>query len=323
MSDISVIVPVYNVEAYIRRCIDSILNQTFTDFEVILVDDGSPDNCGKICDEYAEKDKRIHVIHQENGGLSAARNVGIEWAFTNSSSKWISFIDSDDWVHPQYLEAMLEAVNENDINVCICGYLETKCERVHTEKLKLAAQIWKTDKFFMERNSNSIIAWGKLYLKELFHEIRYPVGKIHEDAFTTYKILFQNSHIAFIDYPLYFYYVNRNSIMHRKFFLARYDAVQALEERILFFQESGKSELVKMSQIEFDITRALFSMMARKAKIYRQVPSKYKINFLKAVRVLYINLGVDRYESIMIQYYPSLVKLQAYYRKLKSILKKR
>ena len=107
MPTISVIVPVYKVEKYIHRCVDSILSQTFTDFELILVDDGSPDNCGKICDEYAEKDIRIHVIHQENGGLSAARNAGIDWVFANSDSEWITFIDSDDWVHPEYLERLL------------------------------------------------------------------------------------------------------------------------------------------------------------------------------------------------------------------------
>ena len=106
--NISVIVPVYKVEKYLSRCIDSILAQTYTDFELILVDDGSPDNCGKICDGYAEKDNRV-VIHQGNGGISAARNAGIDWAFENSDSEWIAFIDSDDWVHPLYLECLYNA----------------------------------------------------------------------------------------------------------------------------------------------------------------------------------------------------------------------
>ena len=103
MPIISVIVSVYKVEPYIRQCVDSILAQTFTDFELILVDDGSPDNCGAICDEYAAQDCRVRVIHQENGGLSAARNAGIDWAFANSDSQWLAFVDSDDWVHPDYL----------------------------------------------------------------------------------------------------------------------------------------------------------------------------------------------------------------------------
>ena len=110
MPKISVIVPIYNVEKYLRRCVDSILNQTFSDFELILVDDGSPDNCGKICDEYAVKDRRIVVIHQKNGGLSTARNAGIDWAFVNSNSQYLSFIDRDDWVHPDFLEFLYRAI---------------------------------------------------------------------------------------------------------------------------------------------------------------------------------------------------------------------
>ena len=108
MPMISVVVPVYKVEHYLHRCVDSILNQSYSDFELILVDDGSPDNCGMICDEYAAKDARIHVIHQQNGGLSAARNTGIDWLCENSDSKWLTFIDSDDWIHKDYLKILLE-----------------------------------------------------------------------------------------------------------------------------------------------------------------------------------------------------------------------
>ena len=121
---ISIIVPVYKVEKYIHRCVDSILAQTFTDFELILVDDGSPDNCGIICDEYALKDNRIHVIHKENGGLSDARNAGIDWAFENSNSEWITFIDSDDWVHPKCLEALVRAAQIYGTEIAICNYIE-------------------------------------------------------------------------------------------------------------------------------------------------------------------------------------------------------
>ena len=126
MKIISVIVPVYKVEKFIHRCIYSILAQTFKDFELILVDDGSPDNCGKICDEYALKDNRIHVIHKENGGLSDARNAGIDWAFANSNSEWITFIDSDDWIHPKYLEALYNAVKKSGCEISICGFEETE-----------------------------------------------------------------------------------------------------------------------------------------------------------------------------------------------------
>ena len=118
---ISVVVPIYKVEKYLRECVDTITGQTYSNLEIILVDDGSPDNCPAICDEYAKNDGRIRVIHQKNGGLSAARNTGIDWVFKNSDSMWFSFIDSDDWVHPQYLELLLEANNKYSTKIYIPG----------------------------------------------------------------------------------------------------------------------------------------------------------------------------------------------------------
>ena len=118
---ISVIVPVYGVENYLPACIDSILAQTHEDFQLILVDDGSPDRCGAICDEYAAKDSRIVVIHQENGGLSAARNTGIDWVFDNSESRWLNFIDSDDIVSPVYLETLYRCAAQNDADITVTG----------------------------------------------------------------------------------------------------------------------------------------------------------------------------------------------------------
>jgi glycosyltransferase EpsJ len=129
MSIISVIIPVYKVENYLKRCLDSILDQTFPDFDCILIDDGSPDNCGKICDEYAKKDKRIIVIHQENSGVSVARNRGLEWAFKNSNSDWISFVDSDDFVDKSFLEYFYEATTKNDVDVVCAGLRYIPSER--------------------------------------------------------------------------------------------------------------------------------------------------------------------------------------------------
>ena len=168
MPKISVIVPVYKVEKYLNRCVDSILSQTFTDFELILVDDGSPDKCGEICEEYANKDSRIHVIHQKNGGLSAARNTGIDWANANSNSKWITFIDSDDWVHHEYLKQLLETANARNVDICVCNY--TSCpegsepvERRHTNEIKLCSpeEIW------CQKRVNAVIAWGKIQQETL------------------------------------------------------------------------------------------------------------------------------------------------------------
>lgn len=244
MPEISVIVPVYKVEPYLRRCVDSILDQTFTDFELILVDDGSPDNCPAICDEYAEQDDRVRVIHQGNGGLSAARNTGIDWAFANSNSQWISFIDSDDWVHPKYLERLRIAAGNKGF-VSICGYIKTSGEAPSIDEESLNVSILDTDDFYINHNVNAVVAWGKLYPKEEFQNIRYPVGKIHEDEFTTYKLLFQKPKVAFISAPLYCYFQNPTGIMNSPWKPARLSVIDAYEERLDFFKGRGDVRMYK------------------------------------------------------------------------------
>lgn len=243
MSTISVIVPVYKVEKYIHRCVDSILGQTYADFELILVDDGSPDNCTGICDEYAAKDSRVVVIHQENGGLSAARNAGIDWAFANSDSQWLSFIDSDDWVHPEYLRRLLDAALENNVSVSICGYVQTEGADPEIDPDTLTSVLWNTEGFFVEHNVNATVAWGKLYRKECFRSIRYPLGKLHEDEFTTYKILFAFESVAVIAAPLYAYYTNPKSIMQSTWSPRRMDALDAYSERLAYFQQHKMARL--------------------------------------------------------------------------------
>lgn len=242
MPTISVIVPVYKVEKYIHRCVDSILGQTFADFELILVDDGSPDNCGAICDEYAAKDSRIIVIHQENGGLSAARNAGIDWAFANSDSQWLSFIDSDDWVHPEYLQRLLNAAVENNLPISICGYAETDGAEPTIPPETLAPVIWNTEEFYVKHNVNATIACGKLYRKECFRQLRYPLGKLHEDEFITYQILFTCGFVAVIAAPLYAYYSNPESITQSVWSSKKLVAYDALESQIAFFDKYGYSE---------------------------------------------------------------------------------
>lgn len=234
---ISIVVPIYKVEKYIHRCVDSILAQTFTDFELILVDDGSPDNCGIICDEYALKDNRIHVIHKENGGLSDARNAGIDWAFENSNSEWLTFIDSDDWVHPRYLEALYNAVVESGCSISACGYQETTGEEPNVDENQLSSKIVNTEQFFCEHTVNATVAWGKLYKKSFFVTIRYPVNKLHEDEFTTYKILFVNKNCAYIYQPLYYYFQNEEGIMKSAWSIKKLVVLDAYEGQLEFFRK--------------------------------------------------------------------------------------
>ena len=250
MPQISVIVPVYKVEPYLRRCVDSILSQTFTDFELILVDDGSPDNCGAICDEYAATDPRVHVIHQPNGGLSAARNAGIDWAFANSDSEWLAFVDSDDWVHPQYLELLYKAVRETGVKISMC-----ECQVVHNSKaippVFHTTELLDWETMLIEHSWHAIVAWNKLYAKELFQAYRYPIGKIYEDEFLTHKLLFHAQIIAYFSDELYYYFHNKDGIMNQAFNLKHLDALEALEEKIAFSRHYGSKKLREYDLLHF------------------------------------------------------------------------
>ena len=236
---ISVIVPVYKVEKYLNRCIDSILNQTYQDFELILVDDGSPDKCGKICDEYAENDSRITVIHKENGGLSDARNAGIDWAFENSDSEWLTFIDSDDWIHPRYLEGLLFAAKKYNSDIAVCNYLDSDNQSLFEKIEDFDISYINTEVFYVDYHTAATVAWGKLYKKRFFQFVRYPFGKISEDEFITYRFIFQNGNTVFIKNALYFYYNNSDGIMHSKWSLKRLEVLEAFEQQFVFFKKEN------------------------------------------------------------------------------------
>lgn len=249
MPKISIVVPVYKVEKYLQRCVASLLEQSFTSFDLILVDDGSPDLCGKICDQYAEKDNRIHVIHQKNGGLSAARNSGIDWSISNSDSGWITFVDSDDWVDPQYLECLYNAVKLYKTNISICAYKET-ADVVGESREKIETGLiteWKPEDYFVEHHVNATVAWGKLYKKEYFKTLRYPIGKIHEDEFVTYRLLFGEQKIAYIDKPLYNYFINDCGIMRTESTNKRGDVLEALKQQIEYFEKNQFDRAQKIS----------------------------------------------------------------------------
>lgn len=240
--DISIVVPVYKVEKYIHRCIKSILNQSYSSFNLVIVDDGSPDNCGKICDEYAKKDTRIHVIYKTNGGLSDARNAGIDWALKNCNSKWLTFIDSDDWVHPQYLEKMISSAEATDCSICIVQYHKTNALEKYNISSAIDYHVINTEQFYCSNTANATVAWGKLYKISDFETIRFPVGRLHEDEYTTYKILFKYTEIVYIDEPLYYYFVNPSSIMGSQWKPKRLDLLDAIEENLVFFSENNYSQ---------------------------------------------------------------------------------
>lgn len=252
---ISIVVPVYNVAQYVERCVDSILKQTFQDFELILVVDGSPDECGEKCERYAAQDERILVIQKINGGLSDARNFGSAWAIANSSSEWITFIDSDDWVHPRYLETLCYAATETNCQISVCNFYETEGDSAVVDRGSLAATVVDVEKFYCENNLNAVVAWGKLYKKVFFQNVRYPVGRLHEDEFTTYKMLFECKCVAFIDEPMYNYFYNESSITKSLWSPSRLDAVFALMECADYFRKNSYREAYRYS-----LQRALWNI---------------------------------------------------------------
>lgn len=175
---ISVIIPIYNVEKYLKKCIDSIINQTYKNLEIILVDDGSPDNCGKICDEYAKKDQRIRVIHKKNGGLSDARNAGIDIA----KGKYIAFVDSDDYVEKEYIEIMYKELKKNNVKIVQCGINKiSDNEEIIDNYGYLKDELINSQRIMEEKYTkypiSNVVAWNKLYDIDLFKNIRYPVRK--------------------------------------------------------------------------------------------------------------------------------------------------
>ena len=249
MAQISVIVAVYKMPEYLPRCIEGILNQTFRDLELILVDDGSPDNCGEICDSY--EDSRVRVIHKKNEGVCVARNTGLDWVYANSDSQWIFFHDNDDWIHPQTLERMLRAARDLEAEISICGYQETGGEAPKFAVEDLKPEVWTPKDFYIQRHVNATVCWGKLYSRRVFEGKRYPPGKYIEDEFLTYKLLFSCERLAVIPAPLYAYFVNPAGISRKAWVPKRLDAWEAFEEQLAFFREMGDEELVRFRIREY------------------------------------------------------------------------
>jgi len=232
---ISIIVPIYKVEPYLRRCLDSIANQTYTNLEIILIDDESPDKCPQICDEYASKDKRVVVVHKKYGGVSDARNLGLDIC----SGSFISFIDSDDWIEPDYISILFSLIEDNQADIAVGNYQRFSQNNVIFPKEELMTETLSSNellkKLLFQKNSFTI-PWGKLFKKQLFDEIRFPFGKIHEDEYTGYKPYCYAKKIACTSKILYHYLIRSDSITGQEVFQ---DKVDILEDEAKFFHQHG------------------------------------------------------------------------------------
>lgn len=242
---LSIIVPVYNVEVYLRKCVDSILAQTFTDFELILVDDGSPDGCPAICDEYAEKDQRVRVIHKENGGISSARNAGLDVA----QGDYIGFVDSDDYILPDMYRILIKNANQYEACISAVGYYEVlkngaiykKCapERMYVLKREdLVHHFYPENRWLIMPGVTT-----KVYLRSIFKQLRFPEGYVYEDSFLQLPI-FDSTNVAVIsDEALYCYLIERSdSIMRSSFSTNNLQLLDLADFRYNFFRKRGLKE---------------------------------------------------------------------------------
>lgn len=239
MPEISIIVPVYNVEAYLEECITSILDQTFKDFELILVDDSSTDRSGDICDQFAKIDSRIKVIHQKCGGASCARNLGLD----NANGNYIGFVDSDDYIHPQMYEILYENIINNDVNMVICNYKKVlEKEKFYREykkmdNIKFYTNIEALEYFLSEEGYKYIPPWNKLYSKEIFYDLRFEEGKTCEDQIISPKLIYKSKNIIMIQEVLYFYRRRLGSVSNNGFDEKRLDLVHANWDNVMFFNK--------------------------------------------------------------------------------------
>lgn len=257
---ISVIVPVYKVEKELPRCVDSILRQTYPNLQILLVDDGSPDRCGEICDAYAAAHENVQVIHKENGGLSDARNAGIERADGN----YLMFVDSDDYIEPDMAEKLYRALQSAgaDMSVCNFQYDCTLCPeeaKQYPNDLPIADGVLSgreilTEEMFVGSGVWFITAWNKLYGRKLFDSVRFPVGKLNEDEFVCHEILLQCEKVACVHDALYHYVVRPGSIMRSDFSPRRFDAAQAAFLRAQELARRGFPALAVCRTLERGLT---------------------------------------------------------------------
>lgn len=320
---ISVIVPVYKVEAYLPACVDSILAQTFCDFELILVDDGSPDACGEMCDQYARQDARIRVIHQENGGLSAARNAGLDIAQGN----YITFVDSDDMVAPDFLEVLYASLERSNAAVACCCFQSFEDDvpprrhnaEIHSKTMTGHAAVLSV---YNATGDVSVTAWGKLFQKELLRDRRFPIGKIHEDQALIPVVLCNAATVVTVDAELYYYRDRPGSIMNKAFSEKRFDNMEGIDGCIRYFQEEGYHDLVAAAKRVRKKVNAILVIDAHSGGAANLIPRKYRLTKLRAVYYCCKYAPRNTCSWYLAKIDTKIVRYYEYYVKIKSLFSK-
>lgn len=235
---ISVIIPVYKVEEFLDQCLESVVNQTYSNLEILLVDDGSPDHCPAMCDRWAEKDSRIRVIHKENGGLSDARNT----ATLQAKGEYIAFVDSDDVLHPRYIEILYQLIDQTGAEISVCD-LTRFVDEIPDKAVNFDFTPEKYDsssvlEIMLYQKVFDTTAPAKMFSTEIARKCLYPKGRLYEDLFTTYKMFAASKHIAYCPCGLYYYRNNPESIMNQKFTTRMFDEIDAVDEITAFVEQN-------------------------------------------------------------------------------------
>ena len=259
MERISVIIPIYKVEQYLDKCVQSVVEQTYRDLEIILVDDGSPDNCGAMCEGWAQKDSRIKVVHKENGGLSDARNAGLAVA----TGTLVSFIDSDDWIEPEFLQTLYDAMGTAQIAECAISLVDEDGNVLRHRGPAKAEVIGKADalrRLILEDGVYQTV-WNKLYRREVIDGILFEKGKYNEDDFWTYQIFDRIENLALVERPMYNYLQRGGSIMGVGYNPRRLDGLEARLRRMEYLQKYEDLGALAAQQLMLDYLWHLQSVL--------------------------------------------------------------
>ena len=286
---ISIIVPVYNVEKYVAKCIESIIKQDMEEIELLMIDDGSTDNSGKICDEWAAKDSRIKVMHIENRGVSSARNLGLELA----QGEYIGFVDSDDYIHKSMYRVLYNTLIEEHADMVVCDFAKVyegektpvnEQEHIDIYKFTNMEALMQLHKESFKWN----IVVNKLYKRELFKEVRFTEGIIFEDMDIMHKIIYQCEKILYINQTYYYYYQRSGSILRSEYTLKKIDKVKVLEDRMRFAMQIKNKEFRQATEKlyidalfhNYVVMRFVLKMLPKQAKIIKKGYTSFIPNLL-------------------------------------------
>lgn len=325
---ISIIIPVYNVQDYLHKCLDSVLQQTYHNLEILLINDGSTDTSGQICDHYRTLDARIQVVHQFNEGLSSARNVG----FSRSHGEYILFLDSDDFIHPQMISILYYEMQQNNADLVCCHKRRVEpnfpLPTDTNPPIEYSTTLYTDYKAFYEiynpsNYTNMVVCWNKLYPRDLVTAFPFPQGRIHEDEYFSPRILANSKNVVFIEYPLYFYVQRPNSIMNRPLTKKSLDKLTSLAENVTYFKEINqpeKSIRENIRLLDYSISFCITFRTQTETELENQVRAIF-FNAYRSLNKKVLSVRKRIKYTFFYRFYPLFLWQEIHLKKLKRILK--